>query len=219
MRITWIGHSCFRLESGGYSLVIDPYEDGSVDGLGNVREEASAVLCTHGHGDHSFRDGVEIVRTSAAPFSVETIHSFHDDKEGSLRGRNEIYIISDGSAKVAHLGDLGCYPPDCDKLRNLDVLLIPVGGFFTIDGATAAAIVKDLQPRIAIPMHYRSVEKGFGFDVLSTADGFLSFFDEVKKLDGSSIDTSDNLKGIVVLNPRNEISTAYKVRGICARCL
>ena len=207
MRLTWIGHSCFKIGSDGYSIVIDPYSDGSVDGLGNVREEASAVLCTHEHGDHSFRDGVRITKPSSSPFLVDHIDTFHDDAHGSKRGRNRIYVISDGRARIAHLGDLGCRPEHMEMLHGLDVLLIPVGGFFSIDGREAASLVKELRPRITIPMHYRSIEHGFGFDVLGTVDDFLSYFpDEIERLDGSSIDTDDSYKSIVVLNPLNMIN-------------
>lgn len=204
MRITWIGHSCFRIEENGYSIVIDPYEDGSVDGLGNVREEASAVLCTHEHGDHNFRQGVTVIPSGASPFSIETVDTFHDDARGAKRGLDRIYIISDGQTRVAHLGDLGCHPDDCSRLQDLDVMLIPVGGFFTIDGIKAAEIVKELRPRIAIPMHYRSEEKGFGFSVLSTADPFVSSFSRVLTMDASSIESSVMYDAdVIVLSPLN----------------
>ena len=94
-----------------------------------------------------------------------------------------------------------------EMLHGLDVLLIPVGGFFSIDGREAASLVKELRPRITIPMHYRSIEHGFGFDVLGTVDDFLSYFpDEIERLDRSSIDTDDSHKAIVVLNPLNMIN-------------
>ena len=203
MRITWIGHSCFKLESGGYSIVLDPYEDGSVEGLSPVREKADMVLCTHEHGDHNFRAGVEIVSSSATPMNVETLESFHDDVHGTKRGSNKIYIISDGKARVAHLGDLGCYPDDIESLKGLDVVMIPVGGFYTIDGKCAAKIIKEIKPRIAIPMHFRSPDNAFGFDVLSTVDDFLSEFDEFLRLDSSTIDTSAmDCTPIEVLIPR-----------------
>lgn len=73
MRITWIGHSCFRIESNDYSLIIDPYEDDSVEGLSSLREKANMVLCTHEHGDHNFRDGIEITASTFCPLSIETI--------------------------------------------------------------------------------------------------------------------------------------------------
>ena len=203
MRITWIGHSCFKIESGGYSIVIDPYEDGSVEGLSPVRETADMVLCTHEHGDHNFRAGVKITSSSAAPLNVETIKTFHDDEHGVRRGKNKIYIISDGKTRVAHLGDLGCYPDDIDSLKNLDVVMIPVGGFYSIDGKRAAKIIKEIKPRIAIPMHFRRPDNAFGFDVLSTVDDFLGEFDEFLRLDSSTIDTSAmDCTPIEVLTPR-----------------
>ena len=91
MEITWIGHSCFRIEEDGYSLIIDPYEDGSVPGLANVRESADAVLCTHEHGDHNFRDGVTLKNSGKPALRVEAIDTFHDDEQGIKRGRNRIY--------------------------------------------------------------------------------------------------------------------------------
>ncbi len=206
MRITWIGHSCFKIESGGYSIVIDPYEDGSVEGLSPVRETADMVLCTHEHGDHNFRAGVKITSSSAAPLNVETIETFHDDEHGAKRGKNKIYIISDGKTRVAHLGDLGCYPDDIDSLKNLDVVMIPVGGFYSIDGKRAAKIIKEIKPRLTIPMHFRRPGK-FGFDVLSTVDDFLSGFDDYIELDGSEIDTSAPFSSrIEVLTPRELIT-------------
>ena len=203
MRITWIGHSCFRIESNDYSLIIDPYEDDSVEGLSSLREKANMVLCTHEHGDHNFRDGIEITASTFCPLSIETIESFHDDAHGAKRGRNKIFIISDGKARIAHLGDLGAYPDDMESLKGLDVLLIPVGGFFTIDGATAADIVKKIRPRITVPMHYRDDEKGFGFDVLSTIEPFVKYFDSVSYLNESSVDSDDASKsGVIVLSPK-----------------
>ena len=203
MKITWIGHSCFKIESNDYSLVIDPYEDGSVDGLAPVREKACMVLCTHEHGDHNFRDGVEITASSFCPLSIETIESFHDDAHGAKRGRNKIFIISDGRTRIAHFGDLGECPEDIGMLKGLDVALVPVGGFFTIDGSTAAEIIEKINPRIAVPMHYRNDEKGFGFDVLSTLEPFVKCFKHVSYLDGSSIDTDAvSESGVIVLSPK-----------------
>ena len=120
---------------------------------------------------------------------------------------DRIYIISDGETRIAHLGDLGCWPDDISKLMDLDVLLVPVGGFFTIDGHDAAEIVRKLRPRIAVPMHYRSDEKGFGFDVLSTVDIFTSEFSRVLIPGKSTIDSADTYDAdIVVLNPRNQLA-------------
>lgn len=201
MKITWIGHSCFRIEKDGYAIVVDPYSDGSVPGLADVREEASAVLCTHEHSDHNFREGVSIINGGKSSFDVDVINTFHDDAHGSKRGGNRIFIISDGETRIAHLGDLGCTIED-EALHNLDVMLIPVGGFFTIDGDTAAEIVKKYRPRIAVPMHYRSDDEGFGFDVISTVSPFISHFERVLAKGGSTIESSDVYdENIVVLTP------------------
>ena len=204
MKITWIGHSCFRLEEEGYSIIIDPYEDGSVPGLADVKETADAVICTHEHGDHNFRDGVRIKASGKKPLSVETIETFHDDACGAKRGKNRIYIISGKDSRIAHMGDLGCIPGDMDRLRDLDAIMIPVGGFYTIDGKTAASIIKDLKPRIAIPMHFRS--SSFGFDVLSTEEDFTSCFDDAAHLDSSTADTDEGYNSsVIVLRPANAL--------------
>ncbi len=202
MRITWIGHSCFRIEEDGYSIIIDPYEDGSVPGLSEVRETADDVICTHEHGDHNFRAGVKIKASGKTPLSVETIETFHDDATGTKRGKNRIYIITGKNAKIAHMGDLGCLPPESGKLKDLDAILIPVGGFYTIDGKTAASIIKELQPRMAIPMHFKV--DCFGFDVLSSEKDFISCFRNAIHLDRSTIDTDESFDSTaVVLKPAN----------------
>ncbi len=203
MKITWIGHSCFRIEGDGHAIIIDPYSDGSVPGLDDVRENADMVLCTHEHGDHNFRESVHLSGKDS-PFTIESIGTFHDDAEGTKRGKNTILIISDGKTRIAHLGDLGCRPREMEKLRGIDVMLIPVGGFYTINGKEAANLVRALSPKIVVPMHYRSDEKGFGYDVISTVDDFVSEFRDVHRTGKSSIDTEDEkLSGVVILTPSN----------------
>lgn len=93
MKITWLGHSCFTVESQGYRIVLDPYKDGSVPGLAPVRVEADQVLCSHGHGDHCGTEGVSLRQGRPSPFTVETINTWHDDKEGALRGPNTIHVL------------------------------------------------------------------------------------------------------------------------------
>ena len=88
MKITWLGHSCFTVESQGYKIVLDPYKDGSVPGLAPVREEADLVLCSHGHGDHCGTECVSLRQGTPSPFTAETIDTWHDNKKGALRGPN-----------------------------------------------------------------------------------------------------------------------------------
>lgn len=205
MKITWIGHSCFRLESAGFSIIIDPYSDKSVPGLENVRECANSVFLTHFHSDHNFTDGVKLIPPEGdGIFTVKKVRSFHDEERGKKRGENSILIISDGKFKVAHLGDLGSIPEDVSPLFSLDAVLVPVGGFYTIDGNTAAKLVEMIRPRCAVPMHFRDDSLDFGLEEISTSRDFLSHFDEIDYKGSSSFSLEEVEDGhIVVLKPKN----------------
>ena len=206
MRITWLGHSCFKLEKDGYTVIVDPYKDGSVPGLAEVRECADLVLCSHEHGDHSGRECVKLQGGGRSPFKITEIPTYHDEWGGKKRGENVIRIFDDGHSRAAHLGDLGCpLTPDQEELlMNLDLVMIPVGGFYTIDGGTAAGIVKKLRPGKAVPMHYRDPKKGYGFDVISTLEPFTGAFESVVKLEGNSLDTEKDYGAqVIVLEPGN----------------
>ncbi len=174
MRITWLGHACFMVENKGYRVILDPFCD--VPGFRDVAVEADAVLCSHGHYDHAYTAGVALREGTENPFTVETVETCHDEAEGALRGKNTVHILRAGDLTVVHLGDLGhvLTEEQAEPLCGCDALLIPVGGTYTVDGATAAQIVKRLQPRVVIPMHYRG--ESFGFDNIDTLDPFLSHF-------------------------------------------
>ena len=204
MKITWLGHSCFTIESQGYKIVLDPYKDGSVPGLAPVREEADRVLCSHGHGDHCGTEGVSLRQGKSSPFTVETIDTWHDGKKGALRGSNTIHILSDGQCRVAHLGDLGCdlTPEQKDKLRDLTALLIPVGGHFTIDAAQAKRLADELSPAVTVPMHYR--QAGVGYIVIGTVKRFTKLCDDVVIYPGSELElTPQTSRQTAVLTPQN----------------
>lgn len=177
MKLTWNGHSCFTLETEEGSVVLDPYADGKVPGLAPLRLTADLVLCSHEHRDHNAREVVTL--TGKTPtFTVETISTFHDSEQGALRGENTIHIISAEGMRIAHLGDLGCEltAQQEERLRRVDVLMIPVGGYYTIDAHEARTLATPLFPRIIIPMHYRSATNGyrFGYDVLGLLGNFTS---------------------------------------------
>lgn len=206
--ITWIGHACFAVEKDQYKIIFDPYKDGSVPGLDDVRETANLVLCSHEHGDHSGTECVTMLSEIGSPFTVTKLPTFHDHHEGAHRGPNTIHLLEADGVKIAHLGDLGCHPTpeQMDCLQGLDVLMIPVGGFFTIDGREAAQLVKELQPKTVLPMHYRSDVDGFGYDKIGTVTDFT------EAMQGSSVMVSDesslNLDEvpeaqIVILAPQN----------------
>lgn len=208
IKVTWIGHSCFKVQFNEHSVVFDPTNDGYVPGIKPIREDADIVICSHQHGDHNAR---ELIRESGErdAFEITEIETFHDDKEGALRGENTISIVTCDGLKVAHFGDLGCEPTEDQLafLNDLDLALIPVGGYYTIDGKEAAGIIKKIKPRNVIPMHYRDDEKGFGFDVISTVNDFLEEMENIEILDKSSVDLhidSSNLDTrVIVLVPQN----------------
>ena len=206
MKITWIGHACFKIESNGYTLILDPYEDGYVPGLKPLRESANMVLCSHEHGDHNAKDLIEITEGKSSPFTITTIETFHDEVQGAKRGPDTIHIIDDGSFRIAHLGDLGCEleKEQIEQLKNLDVCMIPVGGHYTIDGKQAAQLVSQIQPRVVLPMHYRDDKAGFGFDVISTVEDFAESMDSVVRLDQSALSMDDLPDAqVVILSPRD----------------
>ncbi len=202
MNITWLGHSCFRVESRGYTAVLDPYADGSVEGLLPVRETADLVLCSHEHGDHNARDLVTLREGKAPVFRVETISTYHDDQKGAKRGPNTIHILDDGVFRAAHAGDLGCAlsGEELEKLKGLDVLMVPVGGYYTIDAAQARALVNAVKPRTVIPMHYRG--QGFGFDVLAELEDYTRLCGDVVYYGGSVLELTKDLPAqTAVLKP------------------
>ena len=197
MKIKYLGHSCFQIFSETQSVVIDPYSDGSVPGLNPLRVKANAVYCSHQHADHN---GVSCVEFDGedADFTRTQIASWHDDQQGALRGPNTIQVFECEDKRIAHLGDLGCDLDDEQRaqLQDLDVLMIPVGGYFTIDAKQAAKIVLELKPKCVIPMHYKG--ENFGYDVLATVDDFLALVPGAQKIDADEIELTD-AKGLIVL--------------------
>jgi len=156
MKITSNGHSCFTLEADGFTLVTDPYEDGCLPGLPNLRLNADAVISSHDHYDHNFLGAVTLSGRQC-PFAISTIHTFHDDTQGSQRGENLIHIIEYGGVRVAHLGDLGheLSEEQLARLRGLDAIMIPVGGFYTIDAKTASSIADRIGAPVVISLMLR----------------------------------------------------------------
>ena len=184
MKITWNGHSCFTVSTADGTAVLDPYADQSVPGYRPLKLTADLVLCSHEHSDHN---GRACVALSGKPCSitVEEIASWHDEAEGAKRGPNTIHVLGAEGMRIAHLGDLGCELSEeqIGLLQNLDVLMIPVGGFFTIDAGQAVEIVRQLQPRVVIPMHYR--QGMHGYPVIATLRKF-------RALCSNAVDYPDN---------------------------
>lgn len=199
MTITWLGHSCFMLDEGGFRVLLDPYR--GVRGLPDIDTEADAVYCSHDHFDHGYTEKVRLTSGKENPFTVTELQTFHDDKGGTLRGKNIVRKFTAGNVSVAHLGDLG-HPLNGEQLAALghcDAILIPVGGFFTIDAVTAKQTADAIGAAVVIPMHYRS--GAVGLDVLGTLDEFTRLYpvEEVKRYNGSLTLEKDMEKQVAVL--------------------
>lgn len=195
IQIQWLGHSCFRVECQGYVIVLDPFSPGSVPGCKDIQNvEADQVLCSHEHGDHNYRAGV-ILREDGPenPFTVTALPWYHDGQQGAQRGPNTIYVLEAQGLRVAHFGDVGCMPSQevLDQLQNLDAIMLPVGGHFTVGPQEAMDIVKAIQPRVVIPMHYRSDE--FGFEVLGTVGAFLDVCGKWVHCDTDTLEVTPNM--------------------------
>lgn len=186
MKLTWHGHSCFQLDCTDGTIIFDPYQDHSVPGLRPLRLEGDLVLCSHDHHDHNAVENVKM-RQEHHQFRIETMDSYHDQTQGQLRGPNKIHLVYTENMRIVHLGDLGCLPDDEQyaKMQHCDVLLLPIGGYYTIDAKTAFQIMKHIQPRITIPMHYRSAR--FGYEVLNDLASFTQYCDNVHIYQTSSL--------------------------------
>ena len=198
--------SVFLLVGRQRALVIDTgIGIGDLKGLiRKLTDKPLTVALSHGHGDHSGTECISLRQGAASPFTVETIDTWHDDKNGAKRGPNTIHILSDGQCRIAHLGDLGCdlTLEQKDKLRRLTALLIPVGGFFTINAAQAKALVDELAPTVAIPMHYRG--RGFGYPVIGKVDKFTKLCGNVITYPSSELELSPQTsRQTAVLKPEN----------------
>lgn len=194
--ITWYGHSCFKLTCGDYALVIDPYKEGMIPGLKPLSLDADEVFCTHDHEDHNNVRAVKLHQPkNPSPFTVTKIISAHDDVGGKKRGMNLIHIFETDGIRIGHFGDLGG-PLDEEQIKaigKLDVAMIPVGGFFTIDAKGAEELSIVLKPKIVIPMHYSSAE--WGFAQLAQVDDFLKLRKDVRRLETNTLEVTKDMQG------------------------
>ncbi len=202
MKLIWHGHACFELQCEDGSVVFDPYAPGSVRGLELAPLRADSVICSHGHSDHNYAEGVAL--TGNAPrFKLTQIPTYHDGKLGALRGDNLCSVIETEGLRIAHLGDLGhmLSPEAAAELRPLDVLMLPVGGYYTICAQQAKEVALALDARIVIPMHYRSADAGL--ENVAYVDDFLALWndDEIVYLSGCEYEPEKSpLRRVVVFS-------------------
>ena len=195
MKIRYLGHSCFGFtESTGTTIVTDPYGD---VGFSMPNTRAEAVTVSHSHFDHNnvkAVDGNPVIFDREGQYEIggveiTAIKSYHDDENGKNRGENLIFKFRMDGVEVCHLGDLGeeCSSSLIEALLPIHVLLIPVGGNYTINAQQAKEYVDRIMPSYVIPMHYKT--KGLDIDV-EKPDEFIDLFDgeDVEELETSEIE-------------------------------
>lgn len=203
MKIRWYGHSAFRITTtDGVNIIIDPYESGGLGGsisYGPIEDAADIVLVSHGHGDHNYTGGIKGPYTDIRSegfydvrgVRITAIPTFHDLSGGRERGQNLVFVIeatADG-LKVVHLGDLG-HPLDqdaVDRIGKTEVLLLPVGGFFTIDAEATSRVMNDIKPLMTIPMHFKTEKIDFP---IAGVDEFIRGKERVTRLTGSEVEVT-----------------------------
>ncbi len=179
MIITWLGQACFKIQSNDKALIIDPYDESI--GFSLPKIDADILLMTHSHYDHSNSaafPGTSTIIKDLGEYEVDGIAitgipTFHDDVGGQKRGLNTVYKIESEGVSLLHMGDFGeseLRLETLESIGSIDVLMIPVGGTYTLDGTQAADVAKKIGARITIPMHY--FIKGLNI-LLSNADQFL----------------------------------------------
>lgn len=205
MRIKWCGHACFLITSdSGIKILTDPYEPGGYDGAlryGSIPEEIDIAVVSHDHPDHNYLQalkGTPRVVKGAGSHTVsgiafKGIATYHDTSHGKERGESTIFCFSVDGIRLCHLGDLG-HPLSkgtAAQIGAVDVLMIPVGGFYTIDAAVATEVMDALRPHLVIPMHFKTEKCDFP---IATVDAFTSGKDNVKKINASELSlTRDTL--------------------------
>lgn len=196
MQIKYLGHSAFAITSEtGVKIITDPYNTSPELTYGEIRTTADIVTVSHDHLDHCNVAAVggnpQVIRrvevATAKGIKFKGIISYHDDEGGRMRGKNIIFCFEVDRVKLCHLGDLG-HRLDSKQLKEIgsvDVLFIPVGGYYTIDAKTATEVCEQLKPSVIIPMHYRTDKS---LPVLAGVDDFLRGKATVKWLDTSQVE-------------------------------
>ena len=211
INVIWLGHACFMLKSKTKKLIFDPFKG---IGLPKPRAKADIVLCSHSHSDHNNSAAVSrkksivlegftgIARISST--SVKGVATFHDEVQGGKRGKNSMYLVGLDGLSFCHLGDLGhkLSRSQANEIRPVDVLFLPVGGFYTIGPKEARKVMKSLKPKVTVPMHYKLPGMSNAFKRLSTVEDFIRRGDNIKRLKSPSFTvTKDSLpkKAVIMI--------------------
>lgn len=214
MKIQWLGHAAFLITtSKGTKVLTDPYEAGAYNGAVGYKKitvAADIVTQSHDHPDHATKGlaGNPVVVTTSQRRTIKDVEimgldTFHDQSKGKERGKNIVFCLKAEGITLCHLGDLGHIldKTQINALGKVDVLLMPVGGSFTIDAGEATKTMKDLNPPLTIPMHFKTEVLGFP---IAPVEDFLKGKTNARRAKGSEIEvtkaTLPQTPEIVVLN-------------------
>lgn len=211
-RLSWFGQSCFLLESpGGARIVMDPIP-GTIGYELPKDLKADAVTVSHEHPDHNNvplvpgkpkvlrgltadKKGWTKIDEKVKDVAIQSVGVYHDEKKGAERGLNTVFVLETGGLRIAHLGDLGHLLTDAQlkALGGIDVAMVPVGGFYTIDAAQATRVIEQIRPRmVVVPMHYKT--DVLTIKELASVDAFLAGKPDVRREKGNSLSLG-GLKG------------------------
>ena len=215
MKIKWFGQSCFMFTSeNGIKIVMDPYSKkfGSLAGFKLPEIEANIVTISHNHGDHNnvgaikgdFAHIQDPGAFSQADIGIKGVQTYHDDVSGKKRGNNIVYNFRIDGLNICHCGDLGhlLSPEQIKEIGNVDILLLPIGGRAVLDAGSATEVMKQLNPAVVIPMHYRTKSMGILGIIFGKVEPFITVSKKeaknYKELDVNLSNIKD-LPGIAVL--------------------
>jgi L-ascorbate metabolism protein UlaG (beta-lactamase superfamily) len=199
LKLKWLGHSAFLLTAtDGTRIITDPYVSGSFNGdikYGPIHDAADVVTVSHHHQDH---DGVSRLpgkpkvieakgSSKAGSVSIIGVETFHDENQGAGRGRNTVFVFKGEGLRLCHCGDLGhiLTAEQAAAIGRVDVLLVPVGGTFTVDAAKAHEVAAQLEARVIIPMHYKTDKLGFD---IAGIDSFLRGKTNVRRVGAAEVE-------------------------------
>jgi L-ascorbate metabolism protein UlaG (beta-lactamase superfamily) len=211
MKIKHLAHAAFLITTdSGIRIITDPYETSQGLRHGEINESADIVTTSHEHGDHNNAKAVggnpRVVKQSSEikGIKIKAVATAHDDKDGSERGKNTVFCFEIDGMNVCHAGDLGHMLTDAQAsaIGKVDVLMVPVGGFFTIDAATADKVGDKLKAKVIIPMHYNTDKMSFP---IKGVEAFIEGKNNVTREGVSEIElTADSLPDspqVIVLEP------------------
>jgi len=213
MKIKWLGHASFLITSrDGLRVITDPYTVGGGIDYSPIRETADVVVVSHDHSDHNNVSTVqgkpEVVKGSgkktAKSIQFKGVGTSHDAAQGKQRGTNTVFCFTIDDMRLCHLGDLGHVlgPGQVTEIGAVDILFVPVGGFFTIDASVASQVCDQLKPKIVIPMHFKTAKCAYP---LAGVEDFLKGKKNVRKVPGSEAEFEHEklpaATEIVVLQP------------------